>query len=78
MALNKTGAQPTDPGMQFSLGNPRPQYIPLADVAFGPLQPVLPHALPPTSMVFPNITYNQMAFPGVHVLYDAKRNGVAF
>lgn len=76
---NKSGVAITDPGVGARLGNPMPQYIPLADVSFGPMQIVLPHQLPPSDMVFPNPSWNGMLnIPSVHVLYDEKRNGIAF
>ncbi len=61
-------------------GDPAPTYVPLADVAFGnPLDYViLPHALPPQSMVFPNLAWGMMQWPSAHVIFDEKRNGVAF
>jgi hypothetical protein len=60
-------------------GTPSPQYIPLADVGFGPLQPVMPQALPPSSHFFSNPTWNKMLnLPGVQTIYNKTRAGVAF
>lgn len=83
MALNKYGIPPqaANSGLD-GLGIPMPQYVALADVAFGggrdPV--VLPHALPSASAYFPTQYFNGMLGlpPSIHVLYDQKRNGIAF
>ncbi len=52
---------------------PRSQYVPLADVSFAPYEPVMPAALPPSSMVFPTTWSNDMSnIPGqdVFTLYN--------
>ena len=80
MPLNKFGfQQPTTPGIsQTVFGDPAPQYIAQADIAFPNSNPVMPRALPPQNYQFPAFWYNAMAFPSVNVLYDEKRNGVGF
>lgn len=70
---NKNG-NPVTPMVLPNYRAPLPQYIPLADVSFGPMEPVLPHALPPTSQVFPNPTFNKMLnIQGIETVYDHNR-----
>lgn len=60
-------------------GAPFPQYIPLSDVGFGPLQPVMPTELPPTRSVFSNPTWNKMLnLPSVQTVFDNARSGRTF
>lgn len=75
---NKNGAA-IAPSIQTWFQQPLPQYVPLADVAFGPYNPVLPHQLPPTSMQFPNAMSNKMLnIPSVTAIYDTGRTGRIF
>lgn len=61
------------------LSDPRPPYVPLADVAFGPSQVVLPMTLPPQSQAFRAPWFNKMLnIPSPRVIYDSDRNGIAF
>ena len=72
-AMNKNG-NPIHPMVMTNHRTPLPQYVPLADVAFGSAEPVLPHALPPNSQVFPNPSFNKMLnIPGVETVYDFNR-----
>lgn len=75
---NKNG-YPIAPDIQSWFRQPVPQYIPLSDVAFGPLEIVLPHQLPPTSMQFPNAQANKMLnIPGPIAVFDTGRTGRIF
>lgn len=78
---NKYNTNLTDPQTSVIkfLGDPKPQYVPLSDVAFGPLGVVLPQPLPPTSMEFLAPQFNKMLnIPSVGTIYDERRNGVTF
>lgn len=58
---------------------PQPQYVPLSDVAFGASGIVMPQALPPSSMVFPNASFNKMLnIPSSAAIYDTGRTGRIF
>lgn len=75
---NKNG-YPVTPTVQTWFSRPLPQYVPLADVSFGPYEPVLPHQLPPSTMQFPNAQSNKMLnIPSVAVIYDQGRTGRYF
>ena len=75
---NKSG-HPIKPTIQTWFKTPLPQYVPLSDVAFGPYDPVLPHPLPPTAMVFPNASFNKMLnIPSTAAIYDTGRTGRIF
>lgn len=79
---DKFNVKITQPGVavQGFLSDPRPQYIPLSDVAFGPPNIVMPHALPNPSQVFPAPIFNKMQIPvpSIGTIFDEKRNGVSF
>lgn len=76
--MNKAG-YPTAPTILDWFRNPTPQYVPLADVAFAPPEIVMPHALPPSSMVFPNASFNKMLnIPSAAAVYDTGRTGRIF
>lgn len=75
---NKNG-HPITPTIESWFRTPLPQYVALADVAFGPLEIVLPHQLPPSSMEFPNAMANKMLnIPSVNAIYDTGRTGRIF
>lgn len=74
--FGSTGAPPQT--VMQAVTSPVPPYIPLADVAFGAPNIVLPHQLPPSSMVFPNAPANKMSnLPGLQTIYDYQRKGIA-
>lgn len=79
---NKYNVSPTDPRAttQAFLGDPRPAYVPLADVAFGAPNIVMPHSLPDPSQLFPAPTFNKMQIPvpAIGTILDERRNGVTF
>ena len=69
----------TAPSILAWFNKPTPQYIPLADIQFGPSGIVMPHALPPTGMVFPNASFNKMLnIPSAQAVYDTGRTGRIF
>lgn len=78
MPLNKYNANVTDPGTAAFFGDPSPPFVPLSDVRFGAPGVVMPQALPAQNQVFPNLAFSIQNFPSPHVIYDNKRNGVAF
>lgn len=76
--MNKSG-YPITPTIQAWFKSPLPQYVPLSDVAFGKYEPVLPMALPPNNMVFPNASFNKMLnIPSTAAIYDTGRTGRIF
>lgn len=75
---NKDG-NPITPTILSWFGNPKTQYVPLSDVAFAPPEIVMPHPLPPTSMVFPNASFNKMLnIPSTEAVYNTGRTGRIF
>lgn len=75
---NKNG-YPVAPTIQNWFKNPNTPYVPLADVAFGTASPVMPSSLPPTSMVFPNASFNKMLnIPSTEAIYGTGRTGRIF
>lgn len=75
---NKSGF-PITPTIEAWFRAPLPQYVPLSDVAFAPPEIVMPHALPPSSMVFPNAMANKMLnIPSAAAVYDTGRTGRIF
>lgn len=76
--MNKSG-YPITPTILDWFRHPVPQYVPLADVGFAAAEPVMPHALPPSSMVFPNASFNKMLnIPSAAAVYDTGRTGRIF
>lgn len=71
--MNKQG-HPAGPQYLAWFQRPSPQYIPMADVEFYGDGPVMPQALPPKSMQFPNTIFNKILnIQSTEAIYDTGR-----
>ena len=77
--MSNSNGYPLGPSISNWFANPRPQYVPLADVAFGGNGIVTPSPLPPVAAVFPNASFNKMLnIPSTQAVYDTGRTGRIF
>jgi hypothetical protein len=57
--------------------DPKSGYVPLADVAFAPVENVMPHELPPQTVPYPASWFTYLAgTPAISTIYENRRKYV--